>query len=249
MRVITWNILSGMNTRPEGNLFDAINNLNADVLAIHEVDYLQPRSKNVRQVELIANNSGFSNWAFAPAITGTPGFKWETSHALITSENNYDLPRSYGIGLLSKIPVRNWHRLSLKKSPIGLPLAITSEKGTKITYIPDEPRAAIAAELDNGVTVITAHLSFVPLVNTRQLSRIRKWAEDIPGKKIYIGDFNALLFGTAGLRLINKARSYPGWNPKVKFDYILSNDFSGEELELKFEGVSDHLPIGVLIDT
>ena len=58
MRVITWNILSGMNTRPEGNLFNAINNLNADILAIHEVDYLQPRSKNVRQVEEIANKIG-----------------------------------------------------------------------------------------------------------------------------------------------------------------------------------------------
>ena len=249
MRVITWNILSGMSTRPEGNLFNAINNLNADILAIHEVDYLQPRSKNVRQVEEIANNCGFQNWAFAPAIFGTPGAYWETSHELITFKNNYDLPTSYGIGLLSKIPVRNWHRFSLKKSPIGLPLAITSEKGTRISYIPDEPRAAIAAELDNGVTVITAHLSFVPPVNTWQLRNIRKWAADIPGKKIYIGDFNALLFGTAGLNSVNRARSYPGWNPKVKFDYILSNAFSGEELKLNFEGVSDHLPIGVLIDS
>ena len=249
MRVITWNILSGMSTRPEGNLFNAINNLNADILVIQEVDYLQPRSKNVRQVEEIANNCGFQNWAFAPAISGTPGAYWETSHELISSENNYDLPTSYGIGLLSKIPVRNWHRLSLKKSPVGLPLAITSEKGTRISYIPDEPRAAIAAELDNGVTVITAHLSFVPPVNTRQLRKIRDWASDIPGKKIYIGDFNALLFETAGLNSINRVRSYPGWNPKVKFDYILSNDFSGEELQLNFEGVSDHLPIGVLIDS
>ena len=163
--------------------------------------------------------------------------------------SNYNLPTSYGIGLLSKIPVRNWHRLSLKKSPVGLPLAITSEKGARISYITDEPRAAIAAELANGVTVITAHLSFVPPINTRQLRKIRDWASDIPGKKIYIGDFNALLFGTAGLNSINRARSYPGWNPKVKFDYILSNDFSGEELQLNFEGVSDHLPIGVSIDS
>lgn len=238
-----------MNTRPGGNLFNAINNLNADILAVHEVDYLQPRSKNVRQVEEIANNCGFQNWAFAPAISGTPGSYWETSHELITSRNNYALPTSYGIGLLSKIPVRNWHRLSLKKSLIGLPLAITSEKGMKINYVPDEPRAAIAAELDNGITVITAHLSFVPPINTWQLRKICKWAEDIPGKKIFIGDFNALLFGTAGLNSINRARSYPGWNPKVKFDYILSNTISGEELKLNFEGVSDHLPIGVLIDT
>jgi endonuclease/exonuclease/phosphatase family metal-dependent hydrolase len=238
-----------MNSRPDGNLFNAINNLNADILAIHEVDYLQSRSNNSKQVEEIANNCGFSSWAFAPAITGTPGSSWKTSHELITNKNNQLLQTSYGIGLLSKIPVRNWHRLSLRKSPIGLPLAITSENGTKVAYIPDEPRAAIAAELENGITVITAHLSFVPPVNTLQLIKIRKWAQDIPGKKIYIGDFNALLFGTAGIKSINKAKSYPGWSPKVKFDYILSNSIKGQELKFNFEGVSDHLPIGVEIDS
>ena len=59
-----------MNSRPGGNLFKAINNLNADVLAIHEVDYLQPRSQNVKQVEEIAERCGFLNWAFAPALDG-----------------------------------------------------------------------------------------------------------------------------------------------------------------------------------
>ena len=234
--------------RLEGNLFEAINNLKADVLAIHEVDYLQPRSQNVKQVEEIAKSCGFLNWAFAPAIDGTPGGKWKTSHEFTTSSNTNTLKTSYGIGLLSKIPVKNWHRLSLNKSPVGLPLAITSEKGTRISYVPDEPRAAIAAELANGVTVITAHLSFVPPINTLQLLKIRKWAQDIPGKKIYLGDFNALLFGTAGIKSINNAKTYPAWNPKVKFDFILSNSYSGNNVDFEFQGVSDHLPIGVEID-
>ena len=99
----------------------------------------------------------------------------------------------------------------------------------------------------NGITIITAHLSFVPPVNSNQLKKIKSWAQELPGKKIYIGDFNALFFGTAGIKSIHASKSYPAWNPKVKFDYALSDDLSPTELNLPFTGVSDHLPIGVEI--
>ena len=245
MRIVTWNILSGMPTRPGADLFSSITQLNADVLAIQEVDYLQPRSNNIKTVELIADNCQYPHWSFAPALYGTPGAKWEATNDFIHSDSNKELKTSYGIGLLSKVPVKAWHRLSLDKSPIGLPLAITSEKGTRISYVADEPRSAIAAVLESGITVITAHLSFVPPVNSRQLKKIRDWAAQLPGKKIYIGDFNALFFGTAGLKSLNNAKSYPGWNPKVKFDFILSNEITGEQLDLTYPGVSDHLPLGI----
>ena len=247
MRIVTWNILSGAPTRPGANLFSSITELNADALAIQEVDYLQPRSNNIKTVELIADKCQYPHWAFAPALYGTPGAKWEATTDFINSDSNRELKTSYGIGLLSKVPVKAWHRLSLTKSPIGLPLAITSDKGTRISYVADEPRSAIAAVLENGTTVITAHLSFVPPVNSRQLKKIRDWAAQLPGKKIYIGDFNALFFGTAGLNSLNSAKSYPGWNPKVKFDFILSNEFTGKQLDLTYSGVSDHLPLGIEI--
>lgn len=247
MRIVTWNILSGMPTRPGSNLFDAIDQLGADILAIQEVDYLQPRSENIKTVELIAERCGYQHWAFAPAIKGTPGSQWIKSDEFITSQSPKTLQTSYGIGMLSKAAVTSWHRFSLNKSPIGLPLAITSEKGTRISYVPDEPRAAIAAVLACGITVISAHLSFVPPVNTNQLKKIKNWAHDLPGKKIFIGDLNALFFGTAGLKSLNSAKSYPAWNPKVKFDYMLSNDLVGNEINLPFTGVSDHLPIGLEI--
>ena len=247
MRIITWNILSGTPTREGADLVSAINQLDADVLAIQEVDHLQPRSNQIKTVELIAEKCNYRYWAFAPALTGTPGFKWEDSHDFINNNDNKTLPTSYGIGMLSRVPVVKWQRYSLKKSLIGLPLAITSPKGTRIMYVPDEPRAVIAAELENEITVISAHLSFVPPVNTLQLRKIKNWANDLPGKKIYIGDLNALLFGTAGIKSINSARSYPAWGPKVKFDYILSNELHGVSLDLPYTGMSDHLPIGVEI--
>lgn len=245
MRIVTWNILSGMPVSAGADLFKAINDLSADVLAIQEVDYLQPRSNSIKTVELIAEKCSYSNWAFAPALKGTPGAQWVASDELITNKENRNLQTSYGIGLLSKSPVKSWHRLSLDKSPIGLPLAITSDKGTRISYVTDEPRAAIAAVLESGLTVITAHLSFVPPVNTKQLKKIKEWGDSLSGKKLFIGDFNALIFGKAGLNSLNNAKSYPGWNPKAKFDYILSNEISGNQLDLTYSGVSDHLPIGI----
>ena len=179
MRIITWNILSGAPTREGADLVSAINQLDADVLAIQEVDYLQPRSNQIRTVELIAEKCNYRYWAFAPALTGTPGFKWEDSQDFINNNENKTLPTSYGIGMLSRVPVVKWHRYSLKKSMIGLPLAITSPKGTRIMYVPDEPRAVIAAELENGITVISAHLSFVPPVNTLQLRKVRHWTYNL----------------------------------------------------------------------
>jgi endonuclease/exonuclease/phosphatase family metal-dependent hydrolase len=248
MRIVTWNILSGMPIRAGADLYSSIESLNADILAVQEVDYLQPRSNNIKTVESIAAKCNYPNWAYAPTIYGTPGSKWIPSTEFQTSQNSITLETSYGIGLLSKSPVTSWHRISLAKSPIGLPLAITSDRGTRISYVADEPRAAIAAVLQNGITVITAHLSFVPPVNSRQLRRIKKWSQELPGKKIFIGDFNALLFGAAGIKSINNAKSYPSWSPKVKFDYLLSNDLTGTQLDLPFTGMSDHLPLGIEVN-
>jgi endonuclease/exonuclease/phosphatase family metal-dependent hydrolase len=245
MRVVTWNILSGNPIREGADLFSSLNHLNADVLAIQEVDFLQPRSQNSKMVEEIAKKCGYPYWAFAPALEGTPGSHWVPSEKLRSDLNQIDLPTSYGIGMLSRIPVKNWSRVSLKKSPIGLPLAITSPKGTRVAYVKDEPRVALAAELENGITIISGHLSFVPPVNTFQLRQIKKWAGRFPTRKIFLGDFNPLLFGTAGLKSVNASKSYPSWGPKVKFDYIFSEDLASKELSLEFTGVSDHLPIGV----
>jgi endonuclease/exonuclease/phosphatase family metal-dependent hydrolase len=248
MRVVTWNILSGTPTRENANLFSSISDLNADILAIQEVDHLQPRSNFLKTVEEIAKNCNYPHWAYASAINGTPGGAWEISDGFNTSHKPAELPLSYGIGLLSKVPVKNWHRTTLKKAPIGLPLLVTTQKGMRVMYVADEPRAAIAMELENGITVITSHLSFVPPFNSLQLRKIKSWAQQFSGKKLFIGDFNALIAGKAGLTSLNSAKSYPAWDPKLKFDFILSSDLNATQLDLTYSGVSDHLPIGVKID-
>ena len=244
---MSWNILSGIPLREGANLFDAINALDADVIALQEVDHLQDRSNGMQTTLEIAQRCGFRDWAFGPTLHGTPGGEWTQALDISTSHQHNDLPTSYGIALLSKIPVLSWHYKRLSKSPIGLPLVVASPKGGRIAYVSDEPRVGLAAVLENGVTVIAAHLSFVPPVNTIQLRSLKHWAGDLPGKKIFVGDLNALIFGKAGLRSLHQGKSYPGWNPKVKFDFILSDDVNGDELDFQYSGVSDHLPIGVKV--
>lgn len=235
-----------MPTREGGNLFQSINHFSADVLALQEVDHLQARSGHRRTTEEIAQECGYEHWAFAPTLYGTPGSQWKVAENFSTSHNSVELPTSYGISLLSRIPVISWDILRLKPSPIGLPLLITTAKGPRVGYVQDEPRVAIAAVLENGVTVVAAHLSFVPPVNSRQLFKTKKWVERHPGKKIFIGDFNALLFGKAGLSSLHNGKSYPSWGARVKFDYMLSNEITAEVIDLPYLGVSDHLPIGVV---
>jgi endonuclease/exonuclease/phosphatase family metal-dependent hydrolase len=247
MRLITWNILSGTVLSPGINLLGAIKTYNADVLALQEVDYLQERSSSVDSIEKIAEEAGYKNWVFAPALYGTPGANVETAISHKSYIFDEKLPPSYGIALLSKIHIVDYKILRLHKAPIGLPLVVSTAKGQRIMYVKDEPRVAIAAILENGVVVVTAHLSFVPPYNSIQLRKIKRWASNFGDQIVFLGDFNALIFGKAGLKSLNDEKSYPGWNPKLKFDFILSDSLVAQELQLEYLGVSDHLPLGVKV--
>ena len=193
---------------------------------------------------------------------GTPGFKWrrlrKDEPLLITktSKSLDDKPASYGIGIVTNIPVIKWETLALGKSPIGLPLAFPGdESGKKIRfiYVKDEPRYAVAAQLENGWTVVNTHLSFVPIVNLIQLLRIKRWLSKMPGKHILLGDLN-LPFNIpvkfSRWKSLNQVASYPTWQPKIQFDYILSESAaqnSVKPISIKSE-ISDHLPVTIEIN-
>jgi endonuclease/exonuclease/phosphatase family metal-dependent hydrolase len=278
MRVTSWNLLHGMAIPPTNDLAadqqklgEAIEAIGADVIGIQEVDEQLVRSGVVSQTQLVAEAMRTQHWGFAPVIIGEPGAKWRKLDELdirVVTQENAEINKaahtegSYGIGLVSKIPVKHWDRLELGNSVVGMPLVIPAEnkKGkqtVRAIYVADEPRVALAATLDNGWTVINTHLSFVPFVNYRQLRKIKKWAAELSAKygtqTLIIGDMNL----PKGLPAVRSAwnslveqNSYPSWGAKIQFDYILSDSLKPDQYEALptvVTGVSDHLPIRVNI--
>lgn len=255
MKVISWNILHGEQlpiAGPTMEWVDACVLLGADILGLQEIDENQPRSGSRKQVEEIAAAIGTSHWAYARTVIGTPGAAWRKPAAgegVLHAEFNEP---SYGIGMVSKIPVRKWSRVDLGRSWIGLPLPVASNKGARFVYVKDEPRVALIAELENGFTVAVTHLSFVPFVNYFQLRKLQRVLKKMPGKKLIIGDLN-LGWNIPGRltswKSLHTTKTYPSWKPAIQFDYILgAANLLATPLKHPKIGVSDHASIGVEIN-
>ena len=241
-----------------GNFADAIKGLGSDVAGFQEVDHHLARSGNEPQMHIAAQSLGAKYWAFAPSVIGTPGEvrrHLNDADEKIISNGSINNVGSYGIGIVSRIPVIKWERLELGRSLVGLPLLIPAEKGVRAIYVNDEERVALAAHLDNGWIVINTHLSFVPFVNLYQLGKIKQWAKKLSDggkyRVLIIGDLN-LPKNLSGWDSLITQKSYPSWGAKVQFDYILSNTLDANQIEVlptSVTGVSDHLPISVRINT
>ncbi|WP_344345799.1 endonuclease/exonuclease/phosphatase family protein, partial [Kitasatospora putterlickiae] len=211
LRIATFNLLHGQPLAPDGAprpyppdpggpLAKAVAALDADVLALQEVDRGQARSGGTDQAAVAATAMGATDWRFAAALHGRPapvaGWLPEASapagiQVYGPAEVDDGAPPSYGTALLTRLPVRHWRARRFAPAPFGLPLRVAGRRG--LTPVPDEPRAALAAVLEgaNGpFTVVAAHLSFVPGWNMAQLAAIRRWIADLPQPYLVLGDFN-----------------------------------------------------------
>ncbi|GAA1968333.1 endonuclease/exonuclease/phosphatase family protein [Kitasatospora viridis] len=211
LRIATFNLLHGQPLAADGSplpypddagapLHEAITALDADVLALQEVDRHQPRSGLTDQTAVAAKAMGAADWRFAAALHGRPapvaGWLRDPARPGLTvygpDELGQDDDRpSYGTALLSRLPVRHWRARRFAPAPFGLPLRVAGRRG--LTPVPDEPRAALAAVLegpDGPFTVVATHLSFVPGWNMAQLAGIRRWIADLPRPYLVLGDFN-----------------------------------------------------------
>ncbi|TQF03545.1 hypothetical protein E6W39_16555 [Kitasatospora acidiphila] len=211
LRIATFNLLHGQPLAADGSplpypseaaapLHEAIAALDADVLAVQEVDRYQQRSGLADQTAVAAKAMGAADWRFAAALHGTPapvaGWLREPEPRGLTvygpddQEHATDRP-SYGTALLTRLPVRHWRARRFAPAPFGLPLRVAGRRG--LTPVPDEPRAALAAVLEGErgpFTVVATHLSFVPGWNMAQLTGIRRWIADLPRPYLVLGDFN-----------------------------------------------------------
>ncbi|MCG6499084.1 endonuclease/exonuclease/phosphatase family protein [Kitasatospora sp. A2-31] len=211
LRIATFNLLHGQPLAPDGGprpfpadpdapLAEAVAALDADVLALQEVDRYQARSGGTDQTAAAAKAMGAADWRFAAALHGRPApvAGWLPDPAAPPGIQVYGpgevgdhAPPSYGTALLTRLPVRHWRARRFAPAPFGLPLRVAGRRG--LTPVPDEPRAALAAVLEGGrgpFTVVAAHLSFVPGWNMAQLAAIRRWIADLPRPYLVLGDFN-----------------------------------------------------------
>ena len=268
MRVISWNLLHGQVIPPlaeqdwQQNLItsakDVAKHFQPDFISLQEVDYLQPRSGNINQTKLIAESMGLKYWYYLPALLGTPGSRWQRvknlEPGIISQNTNNPSPNtSYGIGFATSVPIKKIYTKALGRSIIGMPLLIPKDngKGARFIYVKDEPRVALIAELENGLTIATTHLSFVPFVNVFQLNRLIIALKKLSGVPVLVGDLNLpanIPSKLSGFKSVISQSTYPSWKPKIQFDYIMvanNQEVQATPFSTIKPNISDHVPIGV----
>ncbi len=256
MRLATFNLLHGRSLTDglvdPDRLTAAVAALDADVLALQEVDRDQGRSGNLDQTAVAARALGASEHRFAAAVVGTPG---ERFRPLTHDDDGHGEP-CYGVGLVSRYPVTSWQVTRLKPAPVRSPVYVPGPRGGLI-LLRDEPRVVLAAVLDTPrgpITVAATHLSFVPGWNAHQLRRTVRALRTLPAPRILLGDLN-LPAGPArlltGWRALGRRPTYPAGQPRVQLDHVLA-DRQGLDLlppvtavATPLSSISDHRPLVV----
>jgi endonuclease/exonuclease/phosphatase family metal-dependent hydrolase len=264
VRLATFNVLHGRpmrDGRPDDSaepsaqpLADAVAALDADVLALQEVDRLQDRSGRADQALVAAQAMGAADWRFATA----------TAKADVTVYSAREADRSqpaFGIALLTRRPVLDWRVKRLAPAPAALPMPMPVVGRPGLVMHHDHPRVALAAVLEGRrgpFTVAATHLSFVPPWNAAELIAIRRWLADLPRPHLLLGDLNLpgpvprLVLGP-GWRDLASAPTYPAHRPRLQIDHVLAAGLTraavrGADGATPVIPVSDHRPLLVDLD-
>ncbi|MEU5551029.1 endonuclease/exonuclease/phosphatase family protein [Micromonospora sp. NPDC047793] len=254
MRLATFNLLHGRSLTDglvdPARLAAAVTALDADVLALQEVDRDQSRSGNHDLTAIAAQALGATEHRFAAAVVGTPG---EAFRPLTHDDDGHGEP-CYGVGLISRHPVSSWHVTRLRPAPVRSPVYAPGPRGGLI-LLHDEPRVVLAAVLDTPhgpLTVAATHLSFVPGWNIRQLRQAVRVLRALPAPRILLGDLNLPTWAT---RLVSRWHplgrrpTYPAGQPRVQLDHILADRQDLHRLppvtavRTPLATISDHRPL------
>ena len=248
MRLATFNVLHGRSTADGRVDLDryagAVRDLDADVLALQEVDRDQPRSGGADLTAIAADAMGGATHRFLPALTGLP-LRWSAA----TGAEPEGTPL-YGVGLVSRFPVLSWQAIRLPAMPGRLPMPVPGRAFPVI--VPDEPRVALVARIEapgGPVSVASTHLSFVPGWNRRQLRRLLAGLVDAD-PLVLMGDLNmsaAVAVRTTGLRPLAPGATYPNGAPRRQLDHILARGAVRPVSPPQVHGlaVSDHCALSV----
>ena len=206
-------------------LVAACASLEADVLALQEIDRNQARSGRVDQTKAVAEGMGAAAWRFEPALVGEPGATWR---AAADDDDLAGGGAGYGVGLVARLPVRAWHVVRLRAAKVRAPVAVPGGRG-RFILLPDEPRVALAAEVETPsgpLVVASTHLSFVPGWNLVQLRKLTRALAALGLPCVLLGDLNvpgSLPARATGWRPLAKVRTFPGSSPSMQIDHALGH--------------------------
>ena len=221
LRVATWNLRHGRSSRSGGVDLGAvaarIAALDADVVAVQEVDRLQGRSGRADQVMEIAERLGWHG-LFAATMIGRAGAMRPAS-----PDGADDGGPAYGLGLLSR------HPLTAPTTVVLASVACAASGGGG--WVADnEPRVVLRAgvpTLAGEVGITTTHLSWLPWNAWRQARSVIELAAARPGPAVVAGDLNmprawvrAALRGS-GWHVACAGATFPGCKPVVQLDHVL----------------------------
>jgi endonuclease/exonuclease/phosphatase family metal-dependent hydrolase len=225
MRLATFNILHGRSMSDDSvdvdRLAAAVATLDADVLALQEVDRDQPRSHLADLTAVAAEAMGAVSHRFVAALAGTPGATW-----MAATEDDVPGTASYGVALLSRYPVRTWQTLRLPRIGFRFPMYLPGPR--KVIMVDEEPRAAVIAHLESPIgplIVANTHLSFVPGWGRLQLRRIRRDLATLPDPAILMGDLNMegqRSVRITGYRSLAEHPTFPLDEPDRQLDHVLA---------------------------
>ena len=223
MRLATFNIQHGRTAtdrRVDVERFArAVRDLDADVLALQEVDHRQLRSGRADLTAVAARAAGAVDSRLAVTLRGPVGL-WR-------EPRDESAPRgaAYGVALVSRLPVLDWRTVRLPRRP---GVTWTRRPGRLPRPHHDHPRAALVAVLDTPqgpLTVVCAHLSFLAGQNAVQARHLVGELTDLPRPLLLLGDLNlgpATARTATGLRSLADAPTYPVHTPTAQIDHVLA---------------------------
>ena len=252
MRVATFNILHGRTVGGDVDverLRAGVRRLDADILALQEVDLDQPRSGGADLTAIAAEAMGAVSHRFVAAISGTPGATW-----MAATGREQPGTAAYGIALLSRFPATSWQVLRLPRIPVRFPMFLPGPN--RVAVVDEEPRAVVIGRFDTPIgelTVANTHLSFVPGWNRLQLRRLVRDLTGLPGPHLVMGDLNLhprVVRRRSGLRSLGSAATFPADRPDRQLDYVLTDDerLVTADCSAPKLPISDHRPLVVDIE-
>jgi len=241
LRVATWNVRGCRAREPDSDRVDLdrtaaiLRSIDADLVALQEIDREQERSGGVDQARALGERLGM-RWWFCPALLGlaTGPERWRRA-----DPGEDPGGPAYGIALLSR-PELEW------VSPVALP----HPEGR------GEPRVALIARVGlvtGPLAVGTTHLSFLYRSGIAQLRWLERRLEGEPAPRLLLGDLNlwlplVRLVSRRGWRPLARGHTFPNPSPatpqrSVQIDHVLAS--GGQRLRVRRSRVaagpiSDH---------